>query len=100
MGGSELRASFWMNTKTNKLARIVFVPEKQPSQYEWAEDFIHLENYLAKKYGNPDVQKTSNDPGTSADRIWKFPSTNIELSYLKLEDSELLLLVFSKSDNS
>jgi len=100
IGGSGFRASLWMHNNTDELARIVFVPEKQPSQYEWAEDFIQLENYLVKKYGNPDVQKTSNDPGTSADRIWKFPSTNIELSYLKLEDSELLLLVFSKSENS
>jgi len=76
----------------------VFVPEGQPAQYEWAETFIGLENYLVEKYGDPDLEETSNDPGTSADRVWNFPSTEIEMSYLRLEGSELLLLVFSQCD--
>ena len=97
MGQSEVRASFWMDEESKKLKRIVFVPEGQPAQYELAETFINLENYLVGKYGDPDVEKTSNDPGTSADRKWKFPSTEIELSYLRIEDSELLLLVFSQN---
>jgi len=90
------RASFWMDIKTKKLARIVFVPEGQPTKYEWAETFINLEKYLVEKYGDPDLEKTSNDLGTSAERIWEFHSTEIEMSYLKIQESELLLLVFSQ----
>ena len=97
MGNSNFRASFWMDEDTKRLKRIVFVPEGQPAQFEWAETFIGLENYLVEKYGDPDIEETSNDPGTSADRKWDFPSTDIELSYLRLGDSELLLLVFSQS---
>ncbi len=97
MGNSNFRASFWMDEDTKRLKRIVFVPEGQPAQFEWAEAFIGLENYLVEKYGDPDIEETSNDPGTSADRKWDFPSTDIELSYLRLGDSELLLLVFSQS---
>ena len=87
-----------MDEESKKLKRIVFVPEGQPAQYELAETFINLENYLVGKYGDPDVEKTSNDPGTSADRKWELPSTEIELSYLRIEDSELLLLVFSQRE--
>jgi len=97
MGEGSFRASFWMDEDSKKLKRIVFVPEGQPARYEWAETFIGLENYLVAKYGDPDIEETSNDPGTSADRVWDFPSTDIELSYLRLGDSELLLLVFSQS---
>ena len=100
MGETTLRASLWMSDDTRRLTRIVFIPKQQPSQYEWAETFIDLENYLVDKYGDPDIEKTSNDPGTSADRKWEFPSTEIELSYLKLGDSELLLLVFSNVNNT
>lgn len=96
MGKGSFRASFWMDENTKKLKRIVFVPEGQPAQYEWAETFIGLENYLVERYGDPDLEETSNDPGTSADREWNFPSTEIEMSYLRLEGSELLLLVFSQ----
>jgi len=96
MGGASFRASFWMEEGSKKLKRIVFVPEGQPSEYEWAETFIDLENYLVNKYGDPDIEETSNDPGTSAERVWNFPSTQIEMSYLRLDDSELLLLVFSQ----
>jgi hypothetical protein len=96
MGNSSFRASFWMDENTKRLKRIVFVPEGQPAQFEWAETFIGLENYLVEKYGDPDLEETSNDPGTSADREWIFPSTEIEMSYLRLEGSELLLLVFSQ----
>ena len=98
MGNTRLRASLWMDDSSNTLTRIVFIPIEQPSRYEWAETFIDLESYLVDRYGSPDIEKTSNDPGTSADRKWVFPSTEIELSYLKLEDSELLLLVFSQTD--
>ncbi len=98
MGKGSFRASFWMDEDSKKLKRIVFVPEGQPAQYELAETFVDLENYLVEKYGDPDIEKTSNDPGTSADRIWNFPSTEIEMSYLRLEGSELLLLVFSQRD--
>jgi len=97
IGNLEFRASLWMDMQSNRLVRVVFVPESEPSKYQWAEAFISIENYLIKMYGNPDVKKTSNDPGTSADRLWIFPSTEIELSYLWLGDSELLLLVFSYS---
>jgi len=96
-GNTKFRASLWMDMKSDKLVRIVFIPENEPSRYQWAEAFISTENYLNKKYGNPDLEKTSNDPGTSADRLWKFPSTEIELSYLWLGDSELLLLVYSQN---
>lgn len=96
-GRIKFRASLWMDMQSNELVRIVFIPEYEPSKYEWAEAFISIEKYLNKKYGKPDVKKTSNDPGTSADRLWKFPSTEIELSYLWLGDSELLILVFSHS---
>jgi len=99
MGKGSFRASFWMDEDSKKLKRIVFVPEGQPAQYEWAETFVDLENYLVEKYGDPDIEKTSNDPGTSADRIWDFPSTEIEMSYLRLEGSELLLLVFSQNED-
>ena len=99
MGKGSFRASFWMDEDSKKLKRIVFVPEGQPAQYEWAETFVDLENYLVEKYGDPDIEKTSNDPGTSADRIWNFPSTEIEMSYLRLEGSELLLLVFSQNED-
>jgi hypothetical protein len=97
MGKGSFRASFWMDEDSKKLKRIVFVPEGQPAQYKLAETFVDLENYLVEKYGDPDLEKTSNDPGTSADRIWNFPSTEIEMSYLRLGGSELLLLVFSQS---
>jgi len=98
MGKGRFRASFWMDENSKKLKRIVFVPEGQPVQYELAETFVDLENYLVEKYGDPDLEETSNDPGTSAERVWNFPSTEIELSYLRLESSELLLLVFSQRD--
>jgi len=97
---NDFRASLWMDEDTNKLKRIVFVPEGQPAKYELAETFISLENYLVGKYGAPDIDKTSNDPGTSADRKWQFPTTEIELSYLSLEGSELLLLVFSQTETA
>lgn len=100
IGQRKFRASFWMDNKTKKLTRIVFVPEGQPSKYQWVETFIDTENYLVDKYGDPNIEETSNDPGTSADRKWIFPSTEIELSYLRIEDSELLLLVFSKTENT
>jgi hypothetical protein len=32
------------------------------------------------------------------ERVWDFLSTEIEMSYLRLEGSELLLLVFSERD--
>ncbi|MGB2691797.1 MAG: hypothetical protein WBC96_04810, partial [Thermodesulfobacteriota bacterium] len=95
---NEFRASLWMDSDTKKLRRIVFFPEGQPEKYEWAKMFIETENFLVKKYGPPSIEKTSNDPGTSADRIWMFPTTEIELSYLSLEGSELLLLVFSQTE--
>ncbi len=98
MGKGSFRASFWMDEDSKKLKRIVFVPEGQPAQYEWAETFVDLENYLVEKYGDPDLEETSNDPGTSAERVWDFPSTEIEMSYLRLEGAELLLLVFSQRD--
>ncbi len=98
MGEDSFRASFWMDEDSKKLKRIVFVPEGQPAQYELAETFITLENYLVAKYGDPDIEETSNDPGTSAERVWVFPSTEIEMSYLRLEGAELLLLVFSQRD--
>ena len=99
MGNGSFRASFWMDEDSKKLKRIVFVPQGEPAQYEWAETFINLENYLVGKYGDPDLEETSNDPGTSADRKWNFPSTEIEMSYLRLGDSELLLLVFSQNED-
>jgi len=99
MGNGSFRASFWMDEDSKKLKRIVFVPEGRPAQYEWAETFVDLENYLVEKYGDPDIEKTSNDPGTSADRKWNFPSTEIEMSYLRLEGAELLLLVFSQNED-
>ena len=97
MGKGNFRASFWMDEDSKKLKRIVFVPKGQPAQYELAETFIDLENYLVEKYGDPDIEDTFNDPGTSAERVWNFPSTQIEMSYLRLDDSELLLLVLSQS---
>lgn len=97
IANSEFRASLWMGEDTKTLKRIVFVPEGQPAKYEWAEAFIELESYLVKKYGLPDIEKTSNDPGTSADRKWNFPTTQIELSYLNIGGSDLLLLVFSQT---
>ena len=99
IGGSEFRASFWMDEDTDKLSKIVFVPQEKAEGYNFAETFINLEQNLVDKYGDPDVEETSNDPGTSAERIWNFPSTEIEMSYLKIEDSELLLLIFSQSKN-
>lgn len=100
IGGGEFRASLWMDSGTEKLRKIVFVPAGKPDGYNRAETFIGLEEGLADRYGDPDVEETSNDPGTSAERKWVFPSTVIELSYLRIGDSELLLLVFSASDNS
>ena len=99
MGKGSFRASFWMDEETKKLKRIVFVPQGQPDQYEWAETFIDLENYLVGKYGDPDHEETSNDPGNSAERVWIFPSTKIEMFYLKIQENELLLLVFSQKND-
>ncbi len=98
IGGSKFRASIWMDADTKELSKIVFVPQTKTEGYNLAETFIKLEEGLADKYGDPDVEKTSNDPGTSAERVWNFPSTEIELSYLKIEDSELLLLIFSERE--
>lgn len=100
LGGQEFRASLWMDTDTKKLKKIVFVPKEQPEGYEWAETFIKLEESLVGKYGAPDVEETSNDPGTSAERKWIFPSTIIEMSYLRIQDTELLLLVFSDNEKA
>ncbi|MEQ9619800.1 MAG: hypothetical protein RIG61_11605 [Deltaproteobacteria bacterium] len=99
-GGSEFRASLWMDSETKRLKKIVFVPTEKPDGFKWAEMFIKLEESLVDKYGAPDVEETSNDPGTSAERKWIFPSTLIEMSYLRIEDTELLLLVFSENDKS
>jgi len=100
LGGQEFRASLWMDSDTKKLKKIVFVPKEQPEGYEWAETFIKLEESLVGKYGAPDVEETSNDPGTSAERKWVFPSTLIEMSYLRIQDTELLLLVFSDNEKA
>jgi hypothetical protein len=99
IGGREFRASFWMDEDTKELSKIVFVPQSKAEGYNMAETFIKLEESLVDKYGDPDVEKTSNDPGTSAERIWNFPSTEIEMSYLKIGDTELLLLIFSEREN-
>ncbi|MCA9809228.1 MAG: hypothetical protein KC473_02735 [Candidatus Dadabacteria bacterium] len=98
IGGVPLRASLWMDSGTKTLRKIVFVPRNTAEGYGWAETFIKLEESLASKYGPPDVENTSNDPGTSADRKWHFPSTDIELSYLRLDGTEMLLLIFSGKD--
>lgn len=100
IGGEPFRASLWMDSSTKKLAKMVFVPKGEPEGYAWAETFIKVEEDLASKYGDPDEEETSNDPGTSAERKWVFPSTVIELSYLRIEGTELLLLVFSANSSS
>jgi len=100
IGGKEFRASFWMDADTKELSKIVFVPQGASDNYNWTETFIKLEESLVDKYGEPDVEKTSNDPGTSAERVWNFPSTVIEMSYLRIEDTELLLLIFSKTQGT
>ena len=97
IGGEPFRASLWMDNKTKKLSKIVFVPKGEPEGYAWAQTFIKVEEDLVSKYGDPDKEETSNDPGTSAERKWVFPSTVIELSYLRIEGNELLLLVFSEA---
>jgi hypothetical protein len=97
IGGEPFRASLWMDNATKKLSKIVFVPKGEPEGYAWAETFIKVEEDLVSKYGDPDKEETSNDPGTSAERKWVFPSTVIEMSYLRIEGTELLLLVFSES---
>lgn len=100
IGGEPFRASLWMNSSTKKLTKIVFVPKGESEGYERAETFIKVEEELVSRYGDPDVEETSNDPGTSAERRWMFPSTVIELSYLRIEGTELLLLVFSENSKS
>jgi len=100
IGGETFRASLWMDNSTKKLSKIVFVPKGEPEGYAWAQTFIKVEEDLVSKYGDPDKEETSNDPGTSAERKWVFPSTVIELSYLRIEGTELLLLVFSESSKS
>lgn len=100
IGGEPFRASLWMDNSTKKLSKIVFVPKGEPEGYAWAETFIKVEEDLVSKYGDPDKEETSNDPGTSAERKWVFPSTVIELSYMRIEGTELLLLVFSESGKS
>lgn len=95
IGGEPFRASLWMSSSTKKLTKIVFVPKGEPEGYERAETFIKVEEELVSKYGDPSTEETSNDPGTSADRKWVFPSTVIELSYMRIEGTELLLLIFS-----
>ncbi len=97
-GGGEFRASLWMDSATKRLKKIVFVPAGKPEGYKRAETFINLEESLSAAYGDPDFEETSNDPGTSAERKWVFPSTVIEMSYLRIEDTELLLLIFSEND--
>jgi hypothetical protein len=100
IGGEPFRASLWMGAGTKKLSKIVFVPKGEQEGYAWAETFIKVEEYLVSMYGDPDQEETSNDPGTSAERKWAFPSTSIELSYLRIEGTELLLLVFSENSGS
>lgn len=100
IGGDKFRLIFWMDENTDKLKKIVFVPEQKPEEYEWVETFIRLEQALVGKYGAPDVEETSNDPGVSAERKWNFPSTKIEMSYLKIESTEMLLMIFSGGGNS
>lgn len=100
IGGKKFRASFWMDGDTKGLTKIVFVPQSEAEGYNWVETFISVEESLAGMYGAPDVEETSNDPGTSAERVWNFPSTEIEMSYLKIDDAELFLLVFSGKANS
>lgn len=100
IGGEPFRASLWLGIGTKKLSKIVFVPKGEQEGYAWAETFIKVEEDLVSKFGDPDVEETSNDPGTSAERKWEFPSTVIELSYLRIEGTELLLLVFSENSKS
>jgi len=95
IGGEPFRASLWMGIGTKKLSKIVFVPKVEPEGFAWAETFIKVEEDLISKYGDPSTEETSNDPGTSAERKWVFPSTVIELSYMRIEGTELLLLIFS-----
>lgn len=100
IGGEPFRASLWMDKATKKLSKIVFVPKGETEGYARAQTFIKVEEDLVSKYGDPDKEETSNDPGTSAERKWEFPSTLIELSYLRIEGTELLLLVFSENTKS
>jgi len=100
IGGEPFRASLWLGIGTKKLTKIVFVPKGESEGYARAETFIKVEEELVSKYGDPDEEETSNDPGTSAERKWAFPSTVIELSYLRIEGTELLLLVFSENSGS
>ena len=100
IGGEPFRASLWMDKATKKLSKIVFVPKGETEGYAWAQTFIKVEEDLVSKYGDPDKEETSNDPGTSAERKWEFPSTVIELSYMRIEGTELLLLVFSENTKS
>ena len=100
IGGKGFRASLWMDNGTKRLRKIVFVPTGEPKGFEWAETFIKVDEDLASRYGDPDKEETSNDPGTSAERKWVFPSTVIELSYMRIEGTELLLLIFSGDGKS
>ena len=100
IGGEQFRASLWMDNGTKKLRKMVFVPTGEQEGFAWAETFIKVEEYLAAKYGDPDTEETSNDPGTSAERKWVFLSTVIELSYMRIEGTELLLLVISENEKT
>ncbi len=94
--GEDFRASLWMDTETNTLKQVVLVPSDRDSNTT-ADSFIKIEESLRKQFGAPSHSETTNDPATYAERVWRLPSTVIEMSYISMKQNELFILVYSQN---
>lgn len=85
--GENFTIYFQIDNATNKLSQILIRLNQQKSRLPREEIFNSLESFLARQYGKP-MDKRDDRRSSSIDfsfvdltRIWKFPTTTIELAY-------------------
>ncbi|MGH9967419.1 MAG: hypothetical protein ACREBG_06250 [Pyrinomonadaceae bacterium] len=85
--GEDFTVYFQIDDATNKLSQILIRLNEQKSRLPREKIFNSLESLLAQQYGKP-MDKRDDRRSSSIDfsfvdltRIWKFPTTTIELGY-------------------
>jgi hypothetical protein len=85
--GEVFSVFFQMDNETKKLAQVLVRLDEQESRVPRDEIFAKIETMLIHEYGAP-VDKTDHRRSSSIDfafldlsRLWRFPTTTIELSY-------------------
>jgi hypothetical protein len=85
--GENFTVYFQINVATNKLTQILIRLNEQKARVPREEVFDRLESLLAREYGKPhdkrDDRRSSSIDFSFVDltRLWKFPTTTIELAY-------------------